>query len=468
MRATDAELVSLTRAGDNAAFGELVRRYQGLMYGLAYHRIGNFADAQDIAQEVFVKAYRHLSQLNEPERFTAWLRTMTTNECKMWLRASRRTVSLEETEALPSHESEPDESWRRRERQAEVRKAVAALPERSRLIVSLHYLSGLSQREIGEFLGMRTNTVSQHLSRARRRLKRILMAEIEEAYAMNKLPDSFTQDALRKATLFPLVEGYFVTSLGEGDIRGLTMRVGERGPEESIITLWMRRDDLDAIAPIEHGAGKVKARAIESALQIMSALGIGIGQVTLRLSDGAQCRADVDLKQGNTEVTIDMRPSDALCLAVRVKAPICVEEAVVRQGNVAEDDVPAPEEQHSSAEWMAELEAHHQVDLLRDQAFEIGLSPEDMVDTIHYHVNEAEGVIRIWLEAAPDRESTVSLKEHEAGVEKLLELARSRSVSGHTRNGRWYRVFYSLLGEDARMRLVPDEGAEAEFGMSSA
>ena len=460
MQATDAELVQLTRTGDMVAFGELIRRYQGLIYGVAYHQVGNFTDAQDIAQEVFVKAFRCLHQLEQPERFAPWLKTVAANECKMWLRGSRLAIPLEEAELMPSYMSLAVESWRRRERQTEIRQAVASLPERSRLMLTLHYLSGLSHREIGEFLGIAANAVSQHLYRARQQLKEMLMAEIEEGYAMNRLPESFTQEVLGRVTLYPMIEEQFITAQGEGDVRGFMMGVGERGPEETFITLWMRQDDLDDIVlgtPPSRSAEKPKGRAFESAIGILNAFGIEIRQVVLRLSDAGQCRANVDLKQGDTQVTVDMRPSDALGLAVRVRAPIFAEEPVVRQGNVGEDDVPTPQAPIDSDEFKTSLQMCHQVYLLRDKAWEIGLSPEDLVDTIHYRKNDAEGTLRIWIEAIPDRELTLSLEEYGAGVERLFGHARDRQKEEFVRGRKRYHVYYSLLDEDARIRIVPAE-----------
>jgi len=75
--ATDGELVGQTRVGDREAYGELVARYQGHVYGLAYSVVDNWAEAQDIAQETFIRAYMNLHQLREPDRFAAWLRRVT-------------------------------------------------------------------------------------------------------------------------------------------------------------------------------------------------------------------------------------------------------------------------------------------------------------------------------------------------------------------------------------------------------
>jgi len=474
MQATDAELVQLTRTGDRGAFGELVRRYQRLIYGLAYHQVGNFADAQDIAQEAFVKAFRCLDQLEQPERFAAWLKTVTANECKMWLRRRRQTVPLEEAELLPSYASLAAERSRRRERQAEVRQAVDSLPEKSRLVVTLHYLSSLSCREIGEALGISANAVTQHLYRARQQLKETLTAEIEEGYAMNKLPESFTQEVLERVTLCPVLDGQFITSGNEGDVRGFMMAVGEREPEKSFITVWMRQDDLNAVVVGHYPrrrAESPKGRAFESALQILSALGIEAKRVVLRLSGHRQCRADVDLKQGNTDFTIDMRPSDALGLAVRLKAPIYAQETVVAQGNVGEDDVPTPDESIDVGAWKSEFQAFRQHDLLRDKAWELGLSPEHWIDTIRLRKDKAKGTLRVWLEAIPEKKLTFDLKEYKSGVKMIFDYARKRLTSGILHgdsirgDGMRYKVYYSLLDEDARMRIVPEE-TDAQAGCS--
>lgn len=465
MQTTDAELVQLTLSGDNTAFGGLVQRYQGLIYGLAYHQVGDFMDAEDVAQEAFVKAFRSLGQLEKPERFAAWLKTITVNECRMRLRSRRRTVTLDEIDASPAYASLADERWRRRERHAEVRQAVDSLPEERRLMVTLHYLSGLSHREIGEFLDMPANTVAQHLHRARRQLREMLMMQIEEGYAMNKLPDTFTENVLERLTLFPIEEQKLTTATGEGDIRGFIMGVGERTPGQSFITLWMREDDLTGIVLGLYQARtseSAKGRAMDSTLSILSALEIGISRVVLRLADGRKCRARVDMKQGDTELTMDMRPSDAMGLAVRAKAPIYVEEPVVRRGNVGEDDVPVPDEAMDAVAWELESRRLRQHDALTGKAFEMGLSPEDWIDTVRFRKDEAKGLVRMWLEAFPERELSFDLKDYGPGVEMIFELAQRQGSTGLMRGDlvrgwdKRYKFCFSLLCEDARMRALPE------------
>ena len=102
MNQTDAQLVKEVLQGNTASFGILVRKYQGAVYGLAYHLVKDFTDAEDIAQEAFLQAYLNLSQLRDLSKFAGWLKRITFNICKMWLRRQPiGQVSLEMTVVLP-------------------------------------------------------------------------------------------------------------------------------------------------------------------------------------------------------------------------------------------------------------------------------------------------------------------------------------------------------------------------------
>lgn len=471
MQETDIKLVELTRVGDTAAFGGLVRRYQGLVYGIAYHKLGNFADAQDVAQETFIKAFRCINQLEQPERFGAWLKTITTNECRMWLRSNQPAVPLDEAEASPAYTSLAVESWKRLEHQTEIRRTVDHLPEKSRLIVSLHYLSGLSHREIGEFLGMTANTVSQHLHRARHQLKDMLMAEIEEGYVMNKLPESFAEEVLGKLKLHPMREGYIVTAPGDGVNGGLMLAVEGPEVEKSYIWLWMHSDDMREIVlgnlPARTSEN-AKGRALDSTLEMLRALGIELQQVILRLTGDRRCRAEVTLKQGDRELTLDMRASDAMGLALRAQAPIFAEEPLIRMGNVGEGDAPTPDERVDREAYDEEFRKSTQHDMLMEKAREIGLSTEDWMDTARFSIDESNGTIRIWLEALPDKEAILGIKDYSAGMEMLTDLAKRRSSTGWmtgdfiTGKATHFKYFYSFLDGDIRVRVVPDDVNTAE------
>jgi RNA polymerase sigma-70 factor (ECF subfamily) len=170
------------------------------VYGIAWHGVRSFDDAQDVAQEALVKAFRTLSQLADPNRFGAWLHAITRNECRMW-RRSRRDLAPIQGDAVLAQTARDE--WARHEARSEVIRAVASLPDDSRLVVSLRYLSGLSCDEISATLGVPLTTVEGRLSRARRKLREEMMAMAQETLAENKLPEEFADKVLRELSVTP-------------------------------------------------------------------------------------------------------------------------------------------------------------------------------------------------------------------------------------------------------------------------
>jgi RNA polymerase sigma-70 factor (ECF subfamily) len=196
---TDAEIIRAVVAGDRRQFGELLRRYQGMVYGLAWHLLGSHSEAQDAAQEAFIAAYIRLPVLLQPEKFPAWLRRITVNQCRMRQRRRKEAVSWEEIrmETL-SNADTPAMLAERAELRRQVHKAIACLPESQRLAVTLFYLSGMSCEEAGRFLGVGANAVKGRLHRARMQLKAALMDSMEEVMNEQKPGEEFTAAALRE------------------------------------------------------------------------------------------------------------------------------------------------------------------------------------------------------------------------------------------------------------------------------
>jgi RNA polymerase sigma factor (sigma-70 family) len=95
MRTADGYLVQKCLNGEPEAFGVLVDRYKSSMYALAYSKIGDFQEAEDLTQEAFLKAYRNLRQLRRWDHFYAWLYSITSNLCKDWLRAQSKRLDRE-------------------------------------------------------------------------------------------------------------------------------------------------------------------------------------------------------------------------------------------------------------------------------------------------------------------------------------------------------------------------------------
>ncbi len=206
MDSTDEKFVSQTLAGDRDAFGVLVHKYQEMVYTYAFHKTRNEADAQDIAQEVFLQAYRRLYQLRQPHLFRSWLYTIMSNECKRWLarvtKKRRREVVLEEAtdEALqvePAH-AVPVKDW-----QVDLEQAMSALPDESRIAVSMFYMGDCSLKEISEFLGISINTVKSRLRRARQQLGEALSERYGGLLKSRKLKGGFLMQFMEQIRHIP-------------------------------------------------------------------------------------------------------------------------------------------------------------------------------------------------------------------------------------------------------------------------
>ena len=186
MQFDDAQLVSRSLEGDTNAFGTLVRRYQGAVYATAYFYAGRYGAAEDITQEAFLAAYRSLRQIQDPNRFGAWLKEVASRTSANWLRRHgkrlnsetplpfRRTISIEDARESPRGTIERGERFER------VQLAIDSLPERYRLPVVLRYLQELTYDEIADFTGESREEIRGVLHRAGRQLREIL-ADLDES-----------------------------------------------------------------------------------------------------------------------------------------------------------------------------------------------------------------------------------------------------------------------------------------------
>jgi len=176
---TDAELVDRIRKGETRLFAELVARYQDPVFGLASRFIAVPADAEDVAQEAFLRAYRGLEAFKGEARFSTWLYRITWNICADWLRKHRRSAqgkrsSLEDAAELVDGRVDLERGLLVSEDRRRVRQALAQLDEKYRSVVVLLYYQKLSYEEIAQVLGVPLKTVETRLYRARRILKESL------------------------------------------------------------------------------------------------------------------------------------------------------------------------------------------------------------------------------------------------------------------------------------------------------
>jgi RNA polymerase sigma-70 factor, ECF subfamily len=178
----DLELVARTRAGDRTAFDDLVGRHAAKVFRLARHITRNDAEAEDVLQDAFYKAYTRLDQFNADAQFYTWLVRIAVNEALMRLRKGRnsKTVSLDaETETEDGairHEVEspgdnPEQRLSRDETRKLLEKAIDSLDESYRTVFVLRDVEGLSTQETADMLNLSVSAVKSRLLRARLQLR---------------------------------------------------------------------------------------------------------------------------------------------------------------------------------------------------------------------------------------------------------------------------------------------------------
>jgi RNA polymerase sigma factor (sigma-70 family) len=213
MRTADGYIINKCLNGDKAAFGLLVDKYKEGVYALAYSKLGNFHDAEDVAQEVFIKAYRKLHTLKHYDSFHAWLYATTSNLCKDWIRARIRRPDDEyiEDEDPKILEVLSIEDYREKAAQRSLHEsleeALESLPEMHRQVLTLYYLAGMSGKEIARFLGIAPMTAWQRLSRARSQLRKEMVAMMDTAFEGKRLPGGFTLrivEAIKRIKIQPM------------------------------------------------------------------------------------------------------------------------------------------------------------------------------------------------------------------------------------------------------------------------
>ena len=170
--AEDRDLVRRTLSGENRAFGFLVDRYQKPVFNVALRISHNPTDAEDIAQTVFMKAFRKLESFDDEQRFFSWLYRIAINES---INFSRRRRDHDELEHEPaSRLGSPEDTAVQKDVEEQVGIALMYLKPEDRAIVCLKHFQGFSYDEIGYILEIPDRTVKSRLFTARQRLKDVL------------------------------------------------------------------------------------------------------------------------------------------------------------------------------------------------------------------------------------------------------------------------------------------------------
>ena len=187
----EAQMIASIIAGDSQLFHELIRPYERRVYTMALSFLHNEADAEDAAQEAFLKAFRNLSRFRGEAKFGTWLVSITLNEARSRIRHrnSVKTESLDEPPDDQGHVSPallrdwreiPSEALERKEVSALLNQAVTALPLIYREVFMLRDVEGLSVQEASETLGVSIASIKVRLHRARMMLQRALAPQLKQ------------------------------------------------------------------------------------------------------------------------------------------------------------------------------------------------------------------------------------------------------------------------------------------------
>lgn len=181
---SDAEWVRRVQQGEQAAFDAIVRRYGNAIYRHLYRLMLNREDAEDVAQETFIRAFRYLDRLEDGQSLRAWLYTIATRVGLNAIRSQQRrgrgaNVSYNALVETSGELEEPSgrNAHRGTELRDEVESVLATLPPRSALLMQLHYTEGFPIREAAEIVGMSTAAAKVALCRARKELRERLCEE---------------------------------------------------------------------------------------------------------------------------------------------------------------------------------------------------------------------------------------------------------------------------------------------------
>ena len=174
---SDRELIQAVFAGEKTAFAELYDRYGPLVRAISYDTTRNLTDAQDLAQDVFMRAYEKIGRLRDRDRFGKWIVGIARLRCKEWRRKRSqgrdKHVGLDDAELAIANPSNDDRIERLRE-------MITALPEKERLALHTFYLQGKSADNARRIMGLSRSGFYRLLGRARKRLEYLLVKERED------------------------------------------------------------------------------------------------------------------------------------------------------------------------------------------------------------------------------------------------------------------------------------------------
>jgi RNA polymerase sigma factor (sigma-70 family) len=340
-------IVRQAQAGETEAYSLLVRRFQDMAVGYSYSILGDFGLAEDAAQEAFINAYCHLSQLREAAAFPGWFRRVVFKQCDRLVRGKQLTkVALDDVSNQVAADFDPATTFEQQEVQTRVRQAITMLPLPEREVVTLFYISQYSQKEIASFLELPVTTIKSRLYTARRRLKERMMTVLQENLPEQRpsRDNQFTEKVMN-----------FLKSVAEGDTAVIKTLLTEEpalaqasgliqnplwGSEASalhVAVMYGRKDIVDLL--LVHGADinekdeKYGFTALHHAVDLAGFLidYAALGMPEFLISRGSKKDIFISLWQGDYEgvkAFLEADPDSANAIGPNKATPLCYARTV--------------------------------------------------------------------------------------------------------------------------------------------
>jgi RNA polymerase sigma factor (sigma-70 family) len=335
-RRDDSRLVASARRGDRAAFAELLDRHRPRVVAVARRMLADRAEAEDVVQEAALRAYLDLGRLHDGGRFGAWLCGIAVNLAKMRLRSRRATVPLEDlgggrvvpATALPGDGlPTPQEALEAAELLSVVQSAVHLLPPGQRDAVLLHYLDGLSCREVAALLGRSEGSVRVGLHRARTHLRE----RLAPLAPSSRKESSMIEVSLEDVVVRVLPENGDREPTLANELRIVLLR--ERGGER-VLPIWVGAPEGDSLALELGGESTPRPLTPDLMARLLEAAAARVERVVISSLQEKTFYAVVVVSGASGPREVDARPSDALNLAARVGARVYVEDGVLEQSAI--------------------------------------------------------------------------------------------------------------------------------------
>jgi RNA polymerase sigma factor (sigma-70 family) len=350
--AEDANLVNRSLAGDRVAFGVLVEHHQEGVTRLLRALFANLAGVEDLVQESFLRAYLDLDRLRDRERFGAWVRAIAVNLARMEWRSGRMSVGSWELmrSDASTEQLSPELLVERRELAGRIREAIATLPPAEREAIVYVYLNELSHGAAAERLNTSVGAIKVRVHRGRRRLHQSLATEFygREGQMEVEMIEVTVYDVLAKlakedtlpqadetASLTERAEEWLVR-LNAGSHRVVLLAEKEGSRQ---LPIWVGPIEGEGMVMQLQGHSPMRPLTFDLVKELLEVGNMELQSVAIsRLHEKVFYGALTVKTDAATTRELDCRPSDAINLALRMKAPIFVgPEIMAQEGITAEE-----------------------------------------------------------------------------------------------------------------------------------